>query len=145
MFWNNVLNARISKTCKTHRFPAGAGGKHLSDAGGSTHDSRAVGEHENQLLYISRAECPVLTSGQRHQLHSFHHLSYKTKAHLKKMWTLKQHRCLYSFKIRTVLVNVKLKAILSENIDVFNQNTLVDGGEVKLLGAANTKDAECEI
>lgn len=60
---------------QTHRFATGSGGKHLSDAGRSTHDPWTVSQHKDQLLNVSWAECPVLTGGQRHQLNPLHHLS----------------------------------------------------------------------
>lgn len=69
----------ILQKLQTHRFSAGAGGKHLSDAGGSTHDPGAVAQHEDQLLNISWAKRPILARRQGHQLHSFHHLGYRTK------------------------------------------------------------------
>lgn len=60
---------------KTHRFSTCAGGKHLPDTRGSAHDPRAVTQHEDQLLDVSRSKCPVLTRRQRHQFNPLHRLS----------------------------------------------------------------------
>lgn len=65
-----------SKNIATHRLPARTRGKHLPNAGGSTHDPRAVTQHEDQLFNVSRSKCPVLTRRQRYQFHPLHHLSY---------------------------------------------------------------------
>lgn len=42
----------------------------------------------------------------------------------------------------TILVNHKLKAILSKNVNVFHENAFIDGGEVKLLRPATHKEVQ---
>ena len=70
----NTNHLESIKSRHTHRFPAGSGGKHVSDPGRSAHDPWAVTQHEDELLDVPWAERPVLTGGEGHQLHALHHL-----------------------------------------------------------------------